>query len=514
MTLAKGRIYWSVSAVVIVTALLLYFLQEYRLYAKEAEHLWLNDWLWIKQQLNRPGAFAQICTSFLTQFFQFAFIGPIVLSLLFGFVFLLCRKIWEQFGISDSLISFWLLPLVFMFLCNENSYFNLTGHFAFALSLAFVLIYIRIRVASALALKINLILSPIIIVISYALSGSVALVTAVVVGLYELMKKKNWMGIVAPVLSFVFCAGISVRMKYFVDMEEAITPAQYYEWPSTYFFPLYAWISVPLLLVLGYLLNKDYSAKVRNFIFVGGIVVSALSFINMYGAVHNERVYQLRKEEWMARNMDWRGIIEAHKGKKEPTPFISYLNLALAEEGKLVQRMGEFNPYIVWSEDANMFSPVFMTNDENSRESLKLQSCIFMRWGGSALANAQKAAFEANLLTPGHTDPTELQRLIVTNSLFDTDRTALKYANRLARTTFYKDAYPSGEQLEELEDVLKRTLPADDSFYMKTQIGRMLRDIAYQTPDNKIATQFYEAYLIQSRDTTAYRHWKEYNQSL
>ena len=297
MTLAKDRIYWSVSAVVIVTALLLYFLQEYRLYAKEAEHLWLNDWLWIKQQLNRPGAFAQVCTSFLTQFFQFALIGPIVLSLLFGFVFLLCRNIGKKFGISDSLSSFWLLPIVFMFLCNENSYFNLTGHFAFALSLAFVLIYIRIRVASALALKINLILSPIIIVITYVLSGSVALVTAVVVGLYELMKKKNWMGIVAPVLSFIFCAGISVRMKYFVDMEEAITPAQYYEWPSTYFFPLYAWISVPLLLALGYLLNKDYSAKVRNFIFVGGIVVSALSFINMYGAVHNERVYQLRKDE-------------------------------------------------------------------------------------------------------------------------------------------------------------------------------------------------------------------------
>ena len=39
----------------------------------------------------------------------------------------------------------------------------------------------------------------------------------------------------APVLSFIFCAGISVRMQSFVDMEEAVMPAQYYEWPSTIF---------------------------------------------------------------------------------------------------------------------------------------------------------------------------------------------------------------------------------------------------------------------------------------
>lgn len=45
---------------------------------------------------------------------------------------------------------------------------------------------------------------------------------------------------------------------------------------------------------------------------------------------------------------------------------------------------------------------------------------------------------------------------------------------------------------------------------MKTQVGKMLRQIVMQNPRNSIASQFYEAYLIQSCDSVAYRHWKEF----
>lgn len=494
-------------AVIFVNFVIMQSLQEYRLYAKEAEHLWLNDWMWMEQQLFVPGGFVQVFTSFFTQFFQFWGVGSLILSILFGLSFALLFEIGQFFKLKDSFVSFWLFPLIFLILCNEHSYFNLKGHFAFTFSLLFSYLFLRYFAQNRPWLKTEI--SIVFVAVGYALVGSSIVIFATIVFLYELFVGKTWLNSVSPLMAFVLCAGFSVKCKYFVDYETALTPLQYYEWPTTYFFPLYAWISVPVILVIGILLNRDCSKRINYLLFVGGVVAAFISFVNMFWGVHNDRVYQLRKDEWMARNKDWDGIIESHKNSKDPTPFISYLNLALAEKGVLVQRMMQFNPYIVWSEEAKRYSPVLMTNDELSRDALKLQSCVFMRWGGSALANAQKSAFEANFLTPGNTDPIELQRLIVTNTLFDTSKTAEKYARRLSRTTFYKNTLLSPSQLSLLVEDLRKTLPEDDSFYMKTQIGKILRDIVFQTPNNKVAAQFYEAYLIQTQDSVAYRLWKE-----
>ncbi|MCF0179099.1 MAG: hypothetical protein HUJ97_02465, partial [Bacteroidales bacterium] len=404
--ISKRQTYWLIAIVTILIAFLLQSLQEYRLYAKEAEHLWLNDSLWIEMQLVKLGGFVQVLTSFFTQFFQFYGVGAILLSVLFAFVFYLCIKIGRSFGINDCFVMLWLFPLLFMVLCHEHTYFNLKGHFAFAIALLLSYCYIRLfgkglwlrRFSGVGVILIKLFSLISIIVFGYILVGSAIVVAVAVVSLYELLAHRNWWTLLVAIITFVLCAGFAVKFRYCVDMEHALTPLQYYEWPTTYFFPMYAWLSVPVILVLGKVLAREYSKKTQIWIFVGSFIVAVCTFANMYGMVHNEKVYQLRKDEWMARNEDWDGIIEAHAKTKEPTPFISYLNLALAKKGQLVQRMSEFNPYIVWSDEAKMYSPVLMTHDELSRDALKLQSCVFMNWGGKALANAQKSAFEANFL--------------------------------------------------------------------------------------------------------------------
>ena len=245
-----------------------------------------------------------------------------------------------------------------------------------------------------------------------------------------------------------------------------------------------------------------------------GLFVPVVLMTVLYGSVHSPKAYLLRADEWRANHQDWDGIIEAHRGQSQPTPFMSYLNLALAQRGQLVTRMGEFNPYIAWSDEAQMYSPVLMTQNELSRDALKLQSCLCMAWGGAALCNAQKAAYEANFLTPGDTDPIELQRLVLTNQLFETPATAQKYLRRLRRTTMHHawadERLARPELLQTDVDRLAETLPDEDSFYMKTQVVRVLRQEAMRNPDNRVAAQFYEAYLIQSRDSVAFRHWREF----
>ena len=509
--------YIPILAMTLAMAIVIQLTQEYRLYAKEVENLWLNDWLWIRPFFHKPGGISQLLVSAMTQYWSIWGMGALCLASVCGCILLLVQKIQRSIGISDSILSFWLLPVGFMFLSNEHSYFNMKAHVALLIAIAVAYAYIKLSGWRDEKMLVRIATVLFLVQLAYLAAGSSAVVTVAIIIVYEIFRNRNWLQPFIAVATLVLYAGFSVKAGVFVDMEEALTPAQYYEWPASYNTPLFAWLGVPVIILLGFFLSKKIikeEHKAKKFgIFVTGLIVSSLTIFNAYKVVHSPRIDLLRQDEWRVRNSDWDGIIKSHKGDKDPTPFISYLNLALAKKGQLVQRMAEFNPYIMWSDEDKMYSPVLMIHNENSRDALKLQSCIFMEWGGIALANAQKSAYEANFLTPGETDPDELKRLVLTNTLFDTGKTAQKYLRRLARTTKYgqwaKDRISDSSIIAAEVESLRKTLPAGDEFYYKTQIGKMLRQIVMHNPENDIAAQFYETYLIQSRDTTAYRHWKE-----
>lgn len=505
--------------VTLAMAIVMQCLQEYRFYAKESEHLWLNDWMWIAPHFTRPGGFVQLLTSGITQFFCLQWVGALSLAVVFALVLATGWLLHRKMKIALGFISLWLLPIGFMFLCNEHSYYNFRGHLAILLSLlvAYGLVCLYNRPWSPRIAK--QVVTLVATAATYWLAGSMSFLTVEVVIVYSLVSRKEWMQSLLAVWAYVVMAGISVKVRGVVSIEEALTPAQYYEWPASYTTPLMVWILLPVILILGSWLSPklleitERKKYMTPLVMTAGVALSVVVIAQAFVAVHNPRVYMLRQDEWHARCGQWDDIIKAHEGSNEPTAFISYLNLALAKKGQLVERMAEFNPYILWSDEAKMYSPVLMLNDELSADALRLQSCVFMEWGGAALANAQKSAFEANLLTPGDTNPTELKRLVITNNLFDTKETAQKYLRRLSRTTFYSDwaqqriATIPDDELRELA----RSLPTANGFYMKTQIGKMLHQIVFQNPQNTIATQFYEAYLIQSGDSVAYRHWKEFS---
>lgn len=474
--------------------------QEYRFYAKEAEHLWLNDALWLTGWLKTPGGMSQLMMSGLQQFFGLWGVGALTMSVLAMTVAACGYVMHRQLKGNRGLDLWWLVPVALLTLCHENGYYNLRGTLAVALAMGAGCLYGR---------RPSLWLSLLLTGLVYWMAGSAAVLLAVVIATLEALQQRRLWNMILPVLLALTAAGMGVRYGVWISMEEALTPAQYYEWPSTYFIPLYAWICVPLLLVAGRLLPLKWK---RVLAYVGICLIVNIDVL-MRNAIHNPNIYLLRQDEWRASQEDWDGIIEAHRGVDRPTPLISYLNLALAQKGQLVERMGEFHPYIAWSDEAQMYSPVLMTQNELSRDALKLQSCVCMAWGGSALCNAQKAAYEANFLTPGDTDPVELQRLVLTNYLLETPRTAQKYLRRLSRTTMHHawadQMLQHPELLEAEAERLRMALPDSDAFYMKTQVVKTLRDVAMRCPENRVAAQFYETYLIQSRDSVGLRKWNE-----
>lgn len=486
-----------------VLAVVMQCVQEYRFYAKEVEHLWLNDPNWIESWLTVPGGIAQLMTSAVTQFFGCWGIGALTMALLLGGVLRCGIGVQRQLRLPSWLTAWWLLPVVLLVLCHENGYYSLRGTVATALALAATWGYAR---------RPSAVLAPTLVALVYWMTGSAGALLAVLIAAIELLGRRGWWRMGLALLTALLAAGFGVHYGVWITMEEALTPAQYYEWPSTYFIPLYAWLALALVPVLGHALSHTRLGSKPGWMTVAAVAVPITVGCTLYNALHNPKIYLLRQDEWRASRADWDGIIRAHQGTQSPTPFMSYLNLALAQKGQLVERMGEFHPYIAWSDEAQRYSPVLMTQNELSRDGLKLQSAVCWAWGGAALCNAQKAAFEANFLTPGMTDPVELQRLVLTNLRFDTPATAQKYLRRLQRTTrhhAWADSLlaDSGSITAALVPIAP--LPAEDGFYLKTQVGRLLRQITDEQPHNRVAAQFYEAYLIQSQDSVAYRHWKE-----
>ena len=99
---------WQTGTIIVMTvvmAMVLQWVQEYRFYAKECEHLWLNDWMWIAPHFSQPGGMVQLLTSALTQFFCLKWVGAITIACVFGLVLLLGQKIMQRLNIDFCFLS-------------------------------------------------------------------------------------------------------------------------------------------------------------------------------------------------------------------------------------------------------------------------------------------------------------------------------------------------------------------------------------------------------------------------
>lgn len=515
--------------------------QAYRLFAKEVENPWLNDQAWITGHLAQPGGVAQLLTSALTQCYAIPLVGALAFTVISAIIVVSLHS----FSWRRHTLSLCLLPPVFLFLSHESSFYSLRGDVALMLAVAIAAACNAIRVRNGVVMAL---LSAVGTALAYWCAGSAAVVTAVLLVVMACIRRE-WLAVVLPPLALLGMAAVAVHTGHYASWQYAITPLQYYEWPSTYFFQIYAWSSAVLAVLADVLYSHTKMPERWRYVLpVICLVAIGAMGMNMYGAVHSVKNYMLRQEEWMAQQRDWQGIIQLREHSDEKTCFVSYLNLALAETGQLTERLFEFRPYVVSIDevmdddgagfqsdgatgasrqrktpadtagsdsiaDRQVCSPLLMKSDELSRDGQKVQSAVMYEWGGAALCNAQKAAFETNMLTPGCCDAAELKRLVVTNAVFETPLVAEKYLRRLQRTTFHKawadSVIANRVAFDKTVAAIRRTLPKDNTLYMKTQIVKTLQSITETDPANEVAAQFYEAYLLLTIDRTGLREWAE-----
>lgn len=481
-------------AVALLAALGIWHTQEFRFYHLESNWLFLFDWADICSKLKMTGGFALVLSSFITQFFRIPFVGVCSTTVIYMLSAWLVYKVLSRKVPGTATAGISLIPAAFMFLCLENDYYGYHAHVAMLINLAALYAYTSIS-----SMRVRYISGAAAVCLLYQLTGSVTLVFAVSALVWEISENglKGLAALIYPAL-VLLAAFIFIRTARVDSWEEAFTPFMYYSRPSTYFFPIYAWASVPLILLAVSVLSRFGFRPSKGMAYA--LIGCALAFFiagNLYGKVHSRSTYRMIQEQYLAEKGDWERLIKT-ADRRQPTYLVSYLNLALANKGMLVQNFMYYNPQSLAS---------VMLPTPNLKLGLTLQSNVYMAWG--YLGSAQKATFDGNLVTPGSTHPRLIQNLVKSNLVLGADEVAGKYITLLEKTMFYRKWARSMRKFLNDPDAVRNdpelgrlyaSLPEADEYARYEGLAGDMRDIHMANPSDRIIAQFHELYQILDKE--------------
>lgn len=474
----KGLHILIFAAVCICMAAGIHIAQEFRFYNIESNDLFLYDWADIASKLARTGGLATLLASFLTQFMRIPFAGTFILTGIYILSAWLLYRILRRRTEAKSVAGLCLLPAAFLFLCMENDYYRFQGHASFIMMLACFYAYV-----SMAKKPVRYIVGALMIPVLFHAAGSVAVVFAVTALLWEVLGDglKGLAALIFPAVMGL-TAVIYVRFSLVSGWEHALTPFMYYEWPSTYFFPAYAWAMVPAVVLAAWIIGRmDVKPAYAKAILALGLVISFFIAGNLYGKVHSRSYYRLIQEQYWTETDDWDRIIKT-ADRRQPTYLVSYLNLALAQKGILVKNFMYYNP-----QDLSRI----MYPTPNLKTGLTLQSAVYSAWDYHAAA--RQAAFDANTVTSGNANPRQLMVLVKTNAALGAYDVAEKYISILEKTLFYRGM--AAELRAGLEKEFHAPQLPDMHIRYEGLEGDM-RDILEADPSQRIVSQFHQVYKI------------------
>ena len=469
----------AVAAVWLVILLIVNYFQRFKLYTFESDHLFLFDADWFTGHFFEVGGINLLISSFLTQFFKFPIVGVAVTTIIYATIVFCLNKLISSVIESKMPNPLALVPVGFMVLCIEDPFNGYRGHLAMAVGLAAVVIYQRViqqkeKYEIAIALAFSVVL--------YALFGSVALLFDAVILTLALLNRRTPKAAIVATVATLLCCFAAQLTEQFISYTEATLPMQYYNWPTPFRTMLFAWLAVPVVLILAKVLSRT---KIKREIAdTVALVVIVGAFGLGFNKLHNPKIAKMQHEAYLADNNRWDDIINLNKRSNSPTIIVSYTNLALAKQRQLLDRMFEFNQQL----------PAQRTDSRTVRnEILRMESLVYFESGH--VAEARKAAFNSALITPDGVEPHDFTRLISINKSFGADTVSQKYANVLGKTLFYRQKAAAA-----LADTNASHLPLANNFCEINGFADDYRLIVEANPQNAVAQQFHIAYILLTAD--------------
>ena len=115
--------------------------QQYALFYREQQQLFLFDWTYISDILRQPGGFSVLMAGFLVQFFYSLWSGAIVTSFLLTLTSLLIWLVVRKIGNYWFLLPVCFVPCLFLAVSLLDNCYHYEGVTAYFLMLLFLFVY-------------------------------------------------------------------------------------------------------------------------------------------------------------------------------------------------------------------------------------------------------------------------------------------------------------------------------------------------------------------------------------
>ena len=473
-----------------------YYIEQLQLFRYAADY-------WVAQVTEVGGA-AALLGEWLTQYFAYPYVGPVVVAALLTAIWGLTSAILRQIQPKREPWLLALLPALSLLLIQFDFNYLLKGTVAFAGMELTLLGWMRwqrpgLRGISALfgVLFLYITLGPV--------AGLFA-VCALLIDFFTRRGKSSYLFDLSAIVAFALLAWLAVETTWVRNAAFAWTAQAYYHpilAPKSEIY--WAWISLPLALVLTALWPAKTELSVRRQ-WIEGVVQWALFAAICYVAIpryaHRE-AYLLKQMDYANRQSDWDEVLRLSQGPIQNYLYLNYLNRALAEKGVLGDQAFAFNQHgpqglmVGWDKT---FSVSWLLSD------------LYFTLGEIALS--QEMAFEANVSVIGAGSPRSLMRLVQTNLIFGAYPIAEKYIRLLEQMPVYRDwakqhrAFLYNDAAVEADPLLglkRRGLPAESDLAGIHGLEHDLLLRAEQQPEHTLPIQFVGVQRLLAKDLQGFQ---------
>lgn len=487
---------------------------------QEQYQLFLFTPSYFTERISVPGGLADYAGEFITQFYYVYAIGAILLALVF---FCLQRLTWvlmRRSGMSQSwyLLSF--IPAVALWALMGNE--NVLLSFAIALLAMeeLMLHYIIVRdhsrgwVAPAVYLLIAVpvgywLFGPVVIGVALSATYNPYRPYGTSQTLPERAVKSNSQTLLTPygwvllsVLYFVaivWLCGLFLQYPYY----KLFGGINYFRYPGI--IPVMQWVVAALFalppLVVSYLPRLEGKKAVRAEI--AQLTIIVLATVPLLHFSFDRATYELIDYDYLVRTHQWQRIIEKAEKHQASSPMsVSCVNLALAMQGQLCDRLFEF-----YQNGAEGLFPTFtrdMTSPLPTAEA-------FYQLG--MVNDAERYAFEAQEAIPNYRKSGRLTRRIAQCEIINGNYgVAAKYLRMLESSLFYRQWAKSQERFLYNSAAVKADpeygrlgdirIKRHDYLFSDQEMDQMLGLLLVDNKkyDNRMAYEYLIAYELLQRD--------------
>lgn len=476
------------------------FLQIYsrfHFYYIEQNQLFQFTGEYMQTKIGEPGGFALLLGEFLVQFFALPYRGAaLTAALLCGCGFLAHRML-RRIAPRQNTFFLACLPVFGLLFIHFDFNYLFQGSVAYLLALFFLDGCTRLS-GQRVRLGMSLLLTPLL----FWAGGAVAILFAVCMALWELLENgmKGYPALLL-ILEAACLGGWGLHASLIGEVRIAFLPDAYYHpglagGPALY----YAWIALPVAILLASLQKSRPALSTRRKVFEGSLQIAFLAGIAWLGVgLYGDRASAPMKEiDYYTRTRQWDQIIRKCQGPLSNYLYICSLNMALAEKGELADRMFAFDQrgvqgmLVPWNKSAVVST---------------LLSDIYFTIGDIALS--QEMAFESYVSTTGEGNPRMLQRLIQTNLIYGAYPVAEKYLDRLSHTFCYRAWAKEHRKFLYNDDAVaadsllgqkRKNLPVDNQLFHASRIVADLQSLIEQNPSNPVPIHYLGALCLLSKD--------------